>query len=245
MRQCVFCSRPAKTKEHLWSDWILKGLALKTPIRYVIGRAQPKILESPDITVKCVCRDCNNGWMSSLEAANKPIIGCLMRDISAPLDTAQQTALALWAVKTAMVADAVRKCDRRFYERGECEQLRLSSLLPANIRVWLARYSGSALLTQGTDIWIAIPEAAKAGNGCASTIIVGHLAIQVLAFRVRPEYRDRAITVKPKPGLWEQLLVEIWPISSTVTWPPVSTFSRNGQFPIDLLPDRWKIGTPA
>src|SRR5882672_10108178 len=114
MRQCLFCDQAANSKEHVWPSWILEKLKIDRPIQHVIGKKEPKILPKAEIQIRCVCEDCNNGWMSRLETENMPIIGPLMHDISIPLSLERQRSVALWAVKTAMVGDAVNKRDRGF-----------------------------------------------------------------------------------------------------------------------------------
>jgi hypothetical protein len=72
---------------------------------------------SPELKIGTVCEPCNNGWMSSLEERNIPLIGCLLQDISTPLDACQQSSLAVWTLKTAMVLDSVNKRDRSLFMR--------------------------------------------------------------------------------------------------------------------------------
>jgi len=104
-----------------------------------------------------------------------------MQGISLPLDTSQQTLLSTWALKTAMVLDSTNTRERNpFYEKVECETLCLSSTIPARTRVWIGRSSLSGLHADGTDVGITLPDGTKIANGNVATLIVGHLAIQVL-----------------------------------------------------------------
>src|SRR5437867_1030127 len=103
-----------------------------------------------------------------------------------PLDTSQQVLLATWAVKTAMVLDSTNTRERSaFYTEAECEQLRLTSTIPAHTRVWIGRSALNGLHADGTDVGLNGPDGAtKIATGNASTFIVGHLALQV--FTVHP-----------------------------------------------------------
>jgi len=244
-RRCLFCDNTADSKEHLWASWVLERVKWE-PIRHSIGKSPVKILDTPELTVRAVCRQCNNGWMSAIEQQSKPLIACLMQDISAPLDHSQQSSLTAWAMKTAMVLDAVNTRDRNlFYEKGECENLRLSSTIPPRTNIWIGRYSvRNSLGAFGTDLGIDMQGAPKAAKGCATTILVGHLAIQVLAVHVLPEYADRAVgQIAPKAGRWNDLLLNIWPIGSRpVRWPPPMSFMESGSLGIATLIGRWKIG---
>jgi hypothetical protein len=247
MRKCLFCDQAANSREHVWPSWILEKLNIRTPMHHVIGKGEPKILPKAELKIRCVCKTCNEGWMSTLETANIPLIGSLMQDFAIPLTVEKQRIMVTWAVKTAIVADAIDKKTRDgFYSREECKQLRLNSSLPDRLFIWLARYSRSSLGNFGTDIWIDFPEIPKIGNGCVTTLIVGHLAIQVLAAHILPEHRDRTIEINSKPGPWNSILVPIWPSNNAVTWPPPITFgSASARFPIGMLMDRWRIGIRA
>ena len=86
-----------------------------------------EITASAQVKIKAVCRPCNNGWMSKLETDSKPLIGRLIEDFPLSLHTSQQTLLARWTLKTAMVLDGVTKERNRFYTRSECENLHLNS----------------------------------------------------------------------------------------------------------------------
>ena len=245
-RQCLFCDRNADSKEHLWSSWIL-GRRKWEPIRHSIGKSPVKIIATPELTVRTVCEPCNNDWMSALEAQNIQLIGCLMQDISAPLDASQQASLAAWALKTAMVLDSVSRRGRNFfYERSECEMFRVSSTIPERTNIWIGRSSVNSLGAFGTDFWIFVPDKTKVARGCATTIIVGHLAIQVLVVHVLPGHQGINFTFNPKPGQWNHLLLNIWPIGSRpITWPPPLTFTNSGSRSIARLMDRWRIGESA
>jgi hypothetical protein len=118
---CLFCYNSAGSREHLWPAWIHARKKFG-PIRHKIGARTEVILPNPEQKIGTVCGVCNNGWMSTLENNNIPINGSMFADISIPLDVAQQTAVAAWAVKTAMVVDSVRGrvATNRFYRKEEC-----------------------------------------------------------------------------------------------------------------------------
>ncbi len=219
---------------------------LRGPIRHSIGKSRPALLATPELKSMCVCRECNNGWMSCLESTSKPLIGSLMHDVSLWLQTAQQSAVAAWSMKTAMVVESVARHGRTpCYSRQQRERLRADSLIPMRTNIWLARFSGSSIGAFGSDIWLDLEGVPKAANGCAITLIIGHLAIQILSAHVRPEYNDSAIEVRPMDGPWDRLLARIWPVGSTVIWPPAMTFTNHGTLCIAKLLNRWKIGNAA
>lgn len=151
--------------------------------------------------------------MSDLEAQNIPLIGCLMEDIAAPLDAAQQSLLAVWAMKTAMVLDSVKgRRKSLFYPRVECAAMRENNELPARTRIWIGRSSVSGLAAVGTDLKIMLPDMLRVGTGCATTIIVGHFAVQVLAIHAFHGHERQVGDIAPKPGRWDEMLLPIWPV---------------------------------
>jgi hypothetical protein len=243
---CLFCTNPAGSKEHLWAAWIHRRKDFGS-LRVTIGKSLPEIRSNPEQKINTVCGKCNNGWMSVLEQRNIPLIGCLLQDLSAPLDIAQQTSLSAWAVKTAMVLDSVKDqtTNPRFYEKTECVNMRLTRIIPDRTRVWIGRLSISALGAYGMDLGIVLDGSVKAGIGMATTIIVGHLAVQVLSSRIYPEHRAKNLTdIQPKTGAWDKMLVPIWPIGRhSVMWPPEVTFTNGpGENSIGRLMDRWRLG---
>jgi hypothetical protein len=183
--------------------------------------------------------------MSDLEAQNIPLIGCLMQDIATPLDALQQSSLSAWAMKTAMVLDSIKGRKKSlFYERSECVAMRENHKISARTRIWIGRSSVDGLGAYGTDLAIVLPDMLTVGLGCATTIIVGHLAVQVLATHIFPEHEDKNVgDIPPKPGHWNEMLIPIWPIGSRpMMWPPSITFTARGEQSIARLMDRWRIG---
>jgi len=243
-RQCIFCNRSADSLEHFWAEWLLERINLRELISISFGNAARKFLDNPKLRIRSVCKICNNGWMSQLESQNIPLIGSLAQNVLIPLDTRQQTSIALWATKTAMVLDSIRRrAERRFYRRRECEQLHQNSLIPELTFIWLGMYAENSLGLFGTDIRLfdQIPEVFPTiGHGCVNTIVAGHLAIQVLTIHLLPEYRDHPIEVGPNAGDWSRLTLGIWPIEKSTAWPPSTPFTGSGPHSIGQFVNRWK-----
>jgi hypothetical protein len=185
--------------------------------------------------------------MSDLEVLNRPVIGALIHDLSFALDDSQQTNLAVWTMKTAMLLDAINRERPPFYDATERIQLRTQSAMPPGTVVWIARFSGSGFHVGGTDVWLDQGEVKKAAQGCVTTIIIGHLAIQsVTIHRLQAEHLGQPIeSINIKQGEWNRSTTQIWPVSGPVTWPPTLSFTRRGPRSIGALIDRWKTGTNA
>jgi len=239
-RKCLFCDNKANSREHVWPDWVLRKLDSKGPIYHRIGDL-PRSEISAQLKARCVCEQCNRGWMSGLETKCSRIMGPLMSDIAAPLDVPDQYLISMWATKMAMVTEFTSRSHRElFYSKIDCERLRVASEIPARTTIWLARYSGTDIGLWGTDAWTFN----RAVHGYVHTIVIGHLALQVWTLHVTGEYRDRTVVVHPKPGPapWPDLLVNLWPNGRTVNWPPRLTFHLRGPFSLYTLVSRWSYG---
>ena len=210
-----------------------------------IGKSATKLLPSSERKGRCVCYACNSNWMSQLEDLNKTVLGSLMHDLSIPLDIAQQAGIAAWATKTAMTFQSVRSNDM-FYSRAEREQLRANLTIPLRTVIWLGRYIPSTIAAQGNDLWHDFEGVPRSVKGHVTTIVIGHLAIQILSVHVREEHNSMNVFVDSKHGPWDKFLLSIWPADRVVMWPPARSFSeRDSIFNFDTLVGRWKVGPPA
>lgn len=106
---CWFCNEliVAETNEHVFPQWLLKELEIEneiiSPIRILsdfvtIGSSRPSIpLRS--LKLGKVCSNCNNGWMSQLEALTKKFLFKKNRE---RMSKDHAYTLARWMTKTAV-----------------------------------------------------------------------------------------------------------------------------------------------
>lgn len=92
-RVCYFCGKTGQiTKEHVWAQWMDKDVEVEgtrytrtigfartaddafTELPTVEARRQGSVLTTK---VREVCKDCNSGWMSRMEAAVEPLLARL------------------------------------------------------------------------------------------------------------------------------------------------------------------------
>src|SRR5271170_2899127 len=111
---CLACgeTKARASREHVFSRWLLEELVLlEAPIslyrRLPDGSStQERVpVKLDDFKLKRVCRPCNNGWMSDLETAAKPILLTLIRGSGTvdALAEEERLILAKWAGKTAII----------------------------------------------------------------------------------------------------------------------------------------------
>lgn len=206
---CLFCDNNAGSKEHLWPRWLLAHRDFG-PLRHQTQKKEAAIIR-PEMTITSVCQSCNNGWMSTLESECIPVIGSMLQGLSVPLSQEQQELVSVWAQKTAMMMNSIKGRDagKRFYTHHECEQLRLKRIIPNETRIWLGHYDAGGLGGFGTKFTVVAVELGmqRVARGTSSTIIVGHLALQIVTVHRIPERLGRSISdVQPKAADWQASL---------------------------------------
>ena len=220
VKRCAFCKNKADSKEHPWSDWVLKRF--RGPRDQIIGRFGDQTYFDPrqkSLRVRCVCGDCNPGWMKQLEDTVIPTAGLLMHDLTIPLDIPQQWAIAQWIILKAMVFEYVSNVSEPiFYSDDERVALRTLRAIPPQTAIWLARYSGSETLHAKATRFGA-DKGALTVDGYLTTQTYRHLAVQIMTIRTdQPE--DGAAIVHRKPGPWSDTILRIWPTDRRIEWPP-------------------------
>jgi len=212
-RQCVFCGSADLTREHVLPDWLTEiGLDPEPSIHHVgpLNRRPREWSARPfATTVKMVCASCNNGWLSQLEGAAKPVIAPLIRGEGRRLPFEDQALIAAWTCKTALVSLLVSSEEARssgygvppteytalYAQRDRVEPLPFS-------QYWIGSYTGDS---RAASIWVTpvVVEAIGASkqpdipSGYVMTLTVGRLLVQGVRFAGPPEPRERKAVMKP------------------------------------------------
>lgn len=123
VNSCIFCEKSNLTKEHLFPDWLQKFIPRTDKhVRHLVRRtfrdeatgkensiiSRGKLHRPGDAmsqTLRVVCADCNNGWMSRLQILAKPIVIPLITDDWHKIDRDSQTVLAAWITMIVIVAE--------------------------------------------------------------------------------------------------------------------------------------------
>ena len=104
-KRCFFCGAEGPlTQEHVLPDW-LRHLGFKgTGVRELVQDSDVPIIQQGGAfskTLKIVCADCNNVWMSAMEDDAKPVLLAMFQAAATGkqtmLDSSAQLALARWA----------------------------------------------------------------------------------------------------------------------------------------------------
>ena len=242
-RTCLFCADSANSREHVWPDWLVQSMKHRRPLRQTLGN-KSAVEFTGDFKIRCVCEACNNGWMSDLEAKTKPLLGSLAADVSVQMDAQQQSSLAIWAVKTSMVIEAVKpQIAHRFYKPDVRKTFRESRSRPYTTRMWIGRYNDSGLFAAASEIEYNLTPLASPGFGSVTTMIAGHLVLQVLSLNFPSEVHNTDIRIQQRAGNWDHLVLPLWPYEKSLLWPPRLSFGNDpDQYPLTSLRDRWRVG---
>jgi hypothetical protein len=234
--RCIFCDRLGVTKEHMWADW-LRNYIPRELDRHTVALQKVHLTETErnferrtgdphSRRIKCVCRQCNNVWMSQLQEAAKPYLVPILTGNTVTLHRNGQTTLAAWTAMMVMVAEhlneqmvAIPTSDRKW--------LRSKIRPPSHWRIWIGRHDRTShpLFTHNVlsfafekEIQRIGLEAAVPVNAQTSTILLGqHLLIHVMSSAVARNIVRRW----QLPAALAPSLVQIWPITRpAVTWPP-------------------------
>lgn len=135
-RTCAFCGGKGLSKEHVVPRWALDLLRIDEPVsltRHSVrqdARRDGWMMAKPDMTVRKVCKTCNNGWMARLEGEAGPVLRPM---VSSPqkmtIRKADSPLLTAWMTKTALAVELVTDHEpaiippwqyRWFYEHRDC-----------------------------------------------------------------------------------------------------------------------------
>ena len=246
-RSCVFCGGRPLTREHVIPRWLTSVLPEQAAFR---GQDQQIVLQ-PDgrngsplilphrevkesfnsLTVKAVCRTCNNGWMNDMEEMVRPILSPLIQVESIQLIRSDVSAIASWTVKTVLMAQltsvegiaALAPVYQLFYRDREPPQNSVVWAAGHGSEDWALRYeSVSALI--GTEDDLGTVDTSNPVNTVSMTVGLGHLLLHtVLTAR-------SSVSYPPLDEIHQDAVVRMWPNPDDIT---------------TLLPTHWLFGEVA
>lgn len=234
-KACMFCGRIGQmSKEHAWSQWLGRdievdsaqttlttgfartgeGLLSKTPNRHVTKKAS--VLTT---RVREVCAPCNNGWMSRLETAVRPLLERLWAPsypfCRTTVGVDDAAVLAAWATKTAWVREKAE--GPTLTSTPQMRRNLADTRLPPDLTtVWFARFDGSnefaSYLTQSE-----VTQQEKAWDtGDSRQVLVSAMSFRGLSVAVRTDNGPGVIPMTLPGDVWHT----VWPTIAAVQWPP-------------------------
>jgi hypothetical protein len=240
MRLCLFCSDRANSIEDAWPKWITNQFKGSRPSAVSAERAGVRLpswtVHQPTLQIRCVCSRCNNEWMSRLEGQAQPFLQSLLMGNPCVLDRPAQTAVATWAVKTAMVLEGLDPGDKHVYSQLQRERFRLRAEMPSRTSVWLAASATPDWFMSAKNRHLGAVPAGFAG--ISTTMGFAHLVLQVLTIRVPEDVGPTTkVTTDVRKGQWSDATVQVWPTREDLRWPP--RLGLNGESGLSLLAERF------
>ncbi len=242
MRKCMFCQEQASSKEDIWPQWLTKRFPLSDASFMEAERGGQKLgtwkNNSPKLLpARCVCGICNNGWMSRLEVEMKPIVESILDKQLTVMDASSQAVISVWALKTAMVLEALYPERVYFYSEDERKKIRAISTIPNRTSIWIASCVNQPnIYSVGKDLRTA--QGVNEAKAYVTTMAFGSLAIQVASIRVLANIPKKVkITYDSREGPWDKTLLQVWPIiRQSQQWP--LRYGLDGEYGLEALIER-------
>jgi hypothetical protein len=165
-----------------------------------------------DVVVRCVCAECNNGWMNDLDLAAQECVEALCKgEVRVRVADGGLALLATWAVKMALVMECLMNpmvvpedLRHRFYRERTP---------PPGVRVWVATmetWDGETRTTPMT--LVSAPELGAVVQAYLVTFRIMHLVVQVIV--------PLDESVQPEHDAWGAVHSElVWPRADPLEWP--------------------------
>jgi hypothetical protein len=179
------------------------------------------------ILTKDVCRKCNNGWMSRLQVAMKPIVGRLSHGFSSEITPAEVQGICKWTFMTAVnhayakSAEAGKK--KWYFSQSERRKFCEGLVVPIGSWFYIARLAYGPTDSKVhliADPLRCVSEDYDLGAYCF-TVGLEQLVLQLFTIRIPPEIRHLPIPVKNRFNLKRFCF---GPLSSSnrdnINWPP-------------------------
>lgn len=229
---CIFCGASPTTEEHVFSRWTHKymlprpsGKAKSRVAVQHVDRLASAELKLPgairDWQVRCVCRPCNNNWMSRLDTEAQPIMRPLILGQSTRLFEKECSTIAAWAVLKSMIVHhkLVHHMRRKSFKR-----LRVP---PKDWAVWIANYQRGSWEGE----WLSWPCSVREGaeqRPHRPSAYNAHISIQIIKSLyihvTNLPYEDFATKWRfrrPGGSLLAADIIRIWPYNgASIVWPP-------------------------
>lgn len=225
--KCIFCDGIGLSKEHIWSTWLRQYLPrryhehYRGSLDFHSGSAtQPnenswrqKQGDVATLQVRCVCRTCNNGWMSQIDENAKAHLTPLICGQAIVLDDTAQRLIATWVALKFMIVEQVY--DRAVTLETERSQFRDERTPPGNWRIWIAQYASEAARNSLVRVPVAVPlrhGPCPEFNTQFLTFVVGRLLILAIA---APDGFSLAL-----PPEASHVFRSVHPTAGKIVWPP-------------------------
>jgi hypothetical protein len=234
-KECAFCPETAnRSGEHLWSDWVneLSPGKKRFTIRSNSGKLKEWVSDKLDWKAKVVCERCNNTWMNDIENNHaKPSMSDLITGKAGiPIPQSRANSIALFAFKTAVVFDHLRRDHEPFFERSSRHEFRKSLTIPPNLGMWMAAFLPVGKGLAQTAYHDGALSEANPIHMYVCTYGVEHFVVQVVGCQQQGYSHIASAYNFPAVRFWPQ-------VPDNLVWPPSSALRTADEF--QSFADRW------
>jgi hypothetical protein len=263
-RQCLYCDNSAGSREHLFPDWLNEVIGETSPTVFLLGSNRKGFRvwrkdQPASHTLRVVCDGCNTGWMSKFEGVAKPILTPMILGTTVTLDADAQRIASAWAFGRAVIgehltpAEVAVPADHRNWLRDTWAQDGAATVeAPSAASVFTAatdpntwppghglrgnvHFSDNKMMIDQDQTQV-LPSLVKGARiGYAATILVSHLALQVVG-KLLPE--DMRLGHQAAFGPY---LTRIWPNTGSQIWPSGQVMGLDA---VEALITEWKGTAP-
>lgn len=154
-RNCLFCNSilsNRRSQEHIFPQWLLDNLKIRKVLispthfsakdRTVVSSREHEL---QNLKEGRICNSCNNGWMSDMESAARPILLNLIEGNHevAQLSCHERGVIAKWATKTAYVLNSASNYYSIIPKHQYNELKNGSSILPNHVAVFGCQHNNT------------------------------------------------------------------------------------------------------
>jgi hypothetical protein len=236
---CIFCQGTPLNSEHAWGKWLRPFFPASAPNYRKLSviehrdrsdfEIRTRAGDPKSLKVRCVCCDCNSGWMSELQSAAKPIGIPLALGKPGLLDAGKLLTLATWITMLTITSEYSNP-RMVAIPQTDYDHVYKKKYAPQHFRIWI----GHLAPNQWPSIYIhhplAIvePETEEERNSLdavlsklntqSSTFAFGQLFVHVISISA-PNVDLLQRWQMPPPCA--AALREIWPLPGhNIIWPP-------------------------
>lgn len=236
--KCIFCGGGGLTKEHIFADW-MRALLPRTPSdMHTHGRIGFGVDEQGEVQrllatkkrqgsaaskkLRVVCRCCNNGWMSRLDEAAKPIILRLAQAEAFTLGQEDAHTLSGCLAKMTMVAE-FQEPSSVIARQVERAYLKRRGIPPPTWSIWIGLHGDPGWITAIHHMVSRANDHVSTGMGDAQSTTIGIGGLLALVVSQNNDDYPHGLEFR------NNLLHEIWPEPpERITWPPQKGIGPGG-----------------
>jgi hypothetical protein len=232
--RCIFCGKRPVTDEHLISQWASAVLdedprPVQQPAgihrRYTrhLGKESRKEWRNDrraEFVAKCVCADCNAGWMGLVETRARPFLEPMIRGASVNLHAEACEAPATWLALKSII-ERYTQSPVVPVEQAILREFYALRRPPLHWHIWVTRYVGTQRAGFACDLRLIARTFGTHGISRSAyrmlvTAVIGYFGGQVFA----PE---KQLALKQERR--QHQAIWIWPpewqsLGGTHSWPP-------------------------